>query len=475
MRIAFLQREWFENIGIMTLAAGLNAAGHEVEVFVDNAESDIASAVNRFTPGLICFSCTTGEHLWALAAARRLKKIKNIFTVFGGHHPTFFPQIINQPGVDAICRGEGEFALKELVEALISGESPAGIHNLWVKHDREITRNELRPLIQDLDSLPLPLRSVYDKYPRLQANTTKHFMASRGCPCSCSYCYAHPLRELYRGKGPFVRYRSPGAIIREIRLTMQKYPLKTVFLDDDILTFNKPWLYEFLDLYREEVCLPFICNVWAAWLDEATCRRLAEAGCFRVSMGVETGDDHLRQKILKKNITNAQIIAAAENLHRYGIRVLTNNMIGLPGETIDQALETMRLNTRIRTDYPWCSILQPYPGTPIADTARAAGLLTTDTEQLFASTFFKTSILQQKNMPKLVRLHKFFFLGVKFPFLIPIIKFLIKLPLNPLYDLIFLSTFALRYRRANRLSWPGMIHFGCRNIRLYLKSLKINK
>jgi len=471
MRVAFLQREWFENIGIMTLAAVLDTAGHEVEVFIGSAEADIPAAIKRFDPGLACFSCTTGEHVWALNTAARVKEKNNIFTVFGGFHPTFFPQIIDEPSVDAVCRGEGEAALRELADNLQAGKPIDNIRNLWVNAHGQIIRNELRPLIEDLDALPLPARRIYDKYPRLQNSPTKHFIASRGCPCNCSYCYAHALRELYRNKGPFVRFRSPQHIVSEIRQTKNKYPLKTVFLDDDILTFHKPWLYEFLELYKKEIEIPFICNVWAAWLDEETCRRLAEADCFRVSMGVETGDEELRRLVLRKNINNAQIITAAEHLHRYGIRILTNNMLGLPNESIDQALQTIKLNIKIRAEYPWCSILQPYPGTEIEKTARAAGLLKKNEDLLFSSTFFKDSPLIQENMPQLIRLQKFFFLGVRFPFLLPLIQFLVKLPLNPVYDLIFLLSFTHRYRVANGLSLREIVEFCLRNINLYRKSI----
>jgi len=471
MRIAFLQREWFENIGIMTLAAVLTKAGHQLEVFLGSAEQDIVKAVKKFHPRLTCFSCTTGEHVWALETARRLKTQTKTLNVFGGHHPTFFPQIIREPAVDIVCRGEGEFALRDLTQALERQQPIEHIPNLWVKLNDHIYENNLRPLIEDLDSLPLPLRKIYDKYPALQKNDTKHFMASRGCPCNCSYCYAHAMRALYRGKGTFVRFRSPQHIIREIRQAKREYRLKTVFLDDDILTFNKPWLYDFLNQYQNTIDVPFICNVWAAGLDAETCRRLAAAGCFRVSMGVETGDEELRRRVLNKNISDQQIVEAAANLHRNGIKILTNNMLGLPGETIGQALKTIALNTQIGTEYPWCSILQPYPGTAIEQKLMETGTLDQTTEASFSSTFFKASPLRQGNIPQLIRLQKFFFLAVKFPFLVPVIRLLIKLPLDPLYEIIFLVSFAHRYRVANRLSWAEMLKFSLKNLSLYRKNV----
>jgi len=468
MRIAFLQREWFENIGIMSLSAVLKSSGYDVQAFVESAESDIIGSVKKYDPQIACFSCTTGEHLWALGIAEKLKKNLNVFTVFGGHHPTFFPDIIENPQVDAVCRDEGEYPLLELVAALEKYLPVDKIQNLYVKKEGRAIKNELRPLVENLDEIPIPAREIYDKYPEFQKSPTKHVIASRGCPFNCSYCYSHLLRNIYKDKGTFVRFRSADGVIRELKATKEKYVLRTVFFDDDVFVFNKKWLYDFLRDYKREVGIPFICNVQAAVMTEETARRMKEAGCFRVSMGLETGDEGLRRTLLNKSLTDRQIIESAQNLRKHGIKILTNNMMCLPGETVEQAFKTIYLNIKIKTEYPWCSILQPYPDTEIEKYAVKKGLMKPKNHKSFSSTFFKESPLNQKNINELVNLQKFFYLAVKFPFLIPLIKILIKLPLRPLYHFVFLISFAWRYKTANRLTFLEIIQFGFRNLPLYL-------
>lgn len=475
MKIAFLQREWFENIGIMSLAAVLKSKGYDTEAFVNSAEKDIISSVRKYNPQIACFSCTTGEHLWALETAKRLKQDPNVFTVFGGPHPTFFPDIIESPVVDAVCRGEGEYPLLELVQALEKGLSIDKIQNFYVKQNVKIIKNELRPLVENLDALPYPAREIYDKYPDFQESPTKHFMASRGCHFNCSYCYSHILRNMYKGRGRFVRFRDADRVISELAETKNKYKLRMVFFDDDVFVFNKNWLYDFLRKYKEKIGVPFICNVQAAVMTDELAGRMKEAGCFRVSMGLETGDEHLRRAVLKKNLTDAQIIGAAKHLRKHRIKILTNNMMCLPGETVEQAFKTIRLNIKIGTEFPWCSILQPYPDTEIERYAAEKGLMSAKDHKSFSPTFFKDSPLKQDNIDELVNLQKFFYLAIKFPALIPVIKILIKLPLRPLYHLIFLLTFARRYKDANQLTFFEIFQFGLRNLPLYLGRIKSEK
>ena len=139
----------------------------------------------------------------------------------------------------------------------------------------------------------------------------------------------------------------------------------------------------------------------------------------------------------------------------------------LPGETVEQTVKTIRLNIKIGTEFLWCSILQPYPNTEIEKYAIEKGFLEARDHRSFSPTFFKDSPLKQKNINELVNLQKFFYLAIKMPVTIPLIRVLIKLPLRPLYELVFLLTFALRYKTANRLTLFEIIQFGLRNLPLY--------
>lgn len=470
MKIAFIQRAWFENIGIMSLSAVLKKNGHQAEVFIAAAERKLAAQVGASKPDIACFSCTSAEYSWAIKTAEKLKKSALACTVFGGPGPTFFPEIIGCPQVDFVCRGEGEQALLELVEHVNKKNGYEHIKNLVYKDNGRIVYNGLRPLITDLDCLPLPDRSIYDKYEDFQEHPTKHFIASRGCIFNCSYCYNHQSGKLFPDAGALPRKRSPEHIISEIEYAKERYPLRTVFFDDDCFMFEGSWASLLLKTYRQRIKLPFICNVHASLVNDDVAAMLKEAGCFRVSMGIETGDESLRQGLLNKPVSNAQIIKAASSLKKYGIKLLSNNMLGIPGETTEQAFETIRLNKAVKADYPWCSILQPYPGTEIEKASVEKGLIDPSVSRRFFPTFFKTSPLAQKNMNELINLQKLFFLSVKFPVFYPALKVMIKLPLRFLYNIVFLATFAYRYKSCNRLTCKEMVKFGIRNLSLYLNN-----
>ncbi len=467
MRIALVQRSWFENIGVMSLSAVLKARGYEVDVFIGVAENHILRKIVQMKPGLVGFSCSSGEHLWALKTAKELKALANVFVLFGGSHPTFAPDIIDLPGIDAVCRGEGETPLIELADSLNAGKVNPHIKSLYVKLSDKIIRNDMGPLIPCLDHLPIPDRSIYDKYKDFQRQGVKHFMASRGCLFNCNYCYNHVLKDLYKGERNPLRFRSPGHIIKEIKQVKTRYPLRTVVFDDDIFIYDKAWLEGFLFEYNKHIRIPFICNVHASLVDEDVSRMLKTGGCFRVSMGVETGDENSRINLLNKNITDQQILYAAECLHRHGIKILTNNMLGLPGETLSGALKTVAINIRIKPDYPWCSILQPYPGTKIEEVSIKNGFLHPTDKGCFSPTFFRRSNFSYKDIDKIIRLQKLFYLAVRFPALLALVKLLIRLPLDLLYHMVFAVTFAYRYKKANRLTYFECIKFGLRNLTLY--------
>ncbi|MBF0300686.1 MAG: B12-binding domain-containing radical SAM protein [Oligoflexia bacterium] len=472
MKILFLQNFWHEHLGTMYLSSVLKSKGHQVAVGIGRDYFYLKDKIKSFSPNLIGFSCTTGDHLWALEVASKIKASSNIPIVFGGPHSTYTPDIIENRNVDYACVGEGEGVIADLVTSLKNNEDPSAIPNLMLKKDGTYIRNSVRPLINNLDDIPFPDRSIYyDNFKFINDNPIKHFMAGRGCMFECNYCYNHLWMDLYKGKGHVVRYHSPEYCIEEILEVKKRYPLELVVFEDDTFTANKKWLMHFLELYRSKVQVPFACNVQAVTVTEEVANSLGKAGCFRINMGLESGDENLRYIVLNKKVSDEHIIKAAERLHRNKIRILTNNMLGLPGETLENAFKTVKLNIKIKTDYPWCSLLQPYPNTKIEEYVKNCKNIKMSESKEFQHTFFKDSVLDQPNMKEIVNLQKLFYLAVKLPILFPLIKgLLIKLPLKSVYNLIFLATFAYRYMRCHRMSPMKMLVFSIRNSRLYSKT-----
>lgn len=415
----------------MILSAVLKSKGHSVDLFIGEKSRHFLKKIKD--ADILAFSTMTGTQQWAIKVATEIKKERNVLTVFGGPHPTYFPEMIENPAVDVVCIGEGEYPMLDIADSIDKGQDISQIPNLWIKKNGKIYKNEIRPLIEDLDSLPFPDRELYYKYLFLKKNPFKAFIAGRGCPYKCSFCFNPKLQEIYKGKGRYIRFRSPNNIISEIKKVNDTYGLKTVFFFDDIFLLDKKWLRDFTLLYKKEGLPNFACDSRADILDEEIISLIKEAGCFCVRFGIEAGNEEIRNKILKKNITNDQIINVSRTLKRYGLKFLTYNMVGIPGETIEDAFQTVELNIKIKTNFPRCSILTPYPGTEITKKAEEDGLLEVDPNKFLASAQQYQSVVISKYRNQFLNIHSFFQTAVIFPWTWKFIKKLINFPPNFLF------------------------------------------
>lgn len=464
-KVLFLQTIQFEYTGVMSISAYLKRAGHDVDLLLESEEgSSFYSRIKSHDPDLVAFSAMTGDHVRCLEIATQVKKLLDVPILMGGPHTTFFPETVEHPALDIVCRGEGEEAVAELCRRIDRGQDFSDVRNLWVKRNGTIVRNDVGPGENDLDNYPMPDREIYYKYPYLRDYPTKPFITARGCPYLCSFCFNRDFNRMYHGKVKMLRRHSPQRAIEEMVQVKNQYPLNRLFINDDIFILDRDWLAEFLPSYRREVGIPFACNVRVNLVDEEKVRLLKEAGCYMVMFGIESGDPELRKDILKKNITDRQIYRAAELFRRYDIRMKTFNILGLPDETLENGLKTVRINADIKVDYPWCSILQPYPRTELAEIARSKGLLKDDfsLDDLEAS-FFSGSVLKQPNIRQLIRLQKLFYVGAKMPWTIPIIARLVKLPLDRLFFLVFALTYTYRFMRETNIGWWNALRFAIRH------------
>lgn len=434
-RVLFIQHLPFEYMGPMYISAVLKKHGHRCNLLVTSEHKDYSRKVIEYHPDLIAFSTMTGPHRWVLKTAKKIKESLNKPVILGGSHPTFFPEVIYEPCVDIICLGEGEFAVLELVDKLDKGEDISGIQNLWIKSDGKLFKNQLRPLVENLDELPFPDRTLYDDCRILRAVPAMKFLTGRGCPHRCTFCFNHKYNQLYRGLGRIVRKRGIDSLIQEIKQTAEKYQLRLIRFPDDTFTGNRRWLLTFLESYKEQINLPYTGLARANELDEEVVRCLKVSGCLNVYFGVETGNEAMRNKILRKNLTNKQIMNAAKSLRKYRVKFGTYNMFGLPDETLPLAFETIRFNRMLRPNYTINNIFQPYPKTEIAQYAVEQGLLNPSTEYL--TTMNEGSILNLRDIDLLINLCRFANLAIKYRVLMPFIRVLIKLPPNRLFKMVF--------------------------------------
>ena len=444
-KIAFIQDTLFDYFGPMSLSAVLKEQGHQVEIFILKEEKKIISSIKKLNPDLIAFSVVSGFHKWNLRAAQQLKRYFSVPFIFGGPHPTFFRDVINEEAVDMICIGEGEVPMLELANRIDKNEDYSDIEGLWVKKEGQIIKNPLGNLVEDLDSFPFPDRELYySKFPFLRGLVTKRFATSRGCPYNCSFCYNHAKRLLYKGKGKYVRRMSPARIIEEIKSVQEKYPLEVVRFIDDNFTVDKRWLMELFDLYHQEIGLPFTCLGRANELNEEVVKKLSWAGCDCITFGLETANENMRNLLLRKALKNESIIEGVELLRKYKIKVGTYNMIGLPGETIEEAIETMKFNAKIKTDYTLPCIFQPYPKTDLAEYCVENGYIGKEFNVDVIPSLFDSSLLKSEYADQFANLQKFFSLGAKYPSTIPLIRKLIKLKPNRIFYVVGVVSYGIR-------------------------------
>jgi len=439
MRILFVLKQIdYEPVGLIQMSAVLKAAGHEARLVVD-ATDDVIGVARAWQPGILAYSVWTGGHRYFVALNRELRRHVDAFSAFGGPHATFFPEMIEEDDlIDGVCVGEGEDSLLDLADALEAGTFRPDLPNWHLRFKGEIVRNPVRPAIDDLNELPMPDRAlIYDKDPIIAQSPIKHFITGRGCPYYYTYCFNHAWAEIYRGQGRRVRRRSVDLVLDEIAYVRDHWPLGFVVFLDDTFTLQKPWMAEFAEKYPRRVGLPFFCNVRANLVTPQLAAQLSRAGCVSAGMGVETADDTLRNEILKRNMSREQIVAACTALRDAGIDVLTTNMIGLPGGSLELDIETVKLNAQCRPAFANAFLFQPYPRTELGEYAARRGLIDGDINSVGLSAWNDTILkFPPDEKRQIENLQKLFAITVEFPWLLPLTRRLLKLPKNRLYWLI---------------------------------------
>jgi radical SAM superfamily enzyme YgiQ (UPF0313 family) len=388
---------------------------------------------------VLAFSATTGLHRIYLEWARAARRAWPIATLFGGPHPTFFPELAQRAEVDAIVVGEGEATAPELLEALRARDGRV-VAGATYRLDGRTIAGPLRPPEQDLDCLPLPDRPLYFERNRFHRRfPVKAFVASRGCPYRCTYCFNRTLNDMYRGTTRAVRLRAPAAIVDEVLLVRRRWPMKLVWFLDANFAVSRAWLEELCGRLRREVGMPFYCKVRPNLVDAAMARTLALGGCTGVGLGIETGDDELRNGLLERNLSREQIVAACRRLREVGISVMSFNMIGLPGETYATARRTIELNVEAGVDYAMATIFQPYPRTKLGEWARDNGFFHGDFDRI-DTNYYSTCQMRETvagDRKRIERLQRLFALAVQFPEVRWALDRLVDIDAPRLYDQLF--------------------------------------
>ncbi len=304
-----------------------------------------------------------------LEVVRIINKIKELnprVKVFaGGNAATYLSAVLfRSSDVDIIIKGEGEITFCELVRAMRKGGDIKEIKGILFREGSEIRENEDRPLMENLDELPLPDRSIFDRFPYPQYGV----MMSRGCPYHCSFC---STSAFWKNR---VRFRSPDSVMRELVKLKEDYKINKLFILDDSFGINKDGCKEFLmALSRAPFRIEWACVTRADVMDYELLDWCRKAGCVEIHFGLDSANAKT-QRLINKNLDIGILEQRCCYAQKIGIRTKLSIILGLPGETEEDIGRTIDLLHRIRPNEIQIYPLMPYVGTALFDEGRDTGV-----------------------------------------------------------------------------------------------------
>jgi radical SAM superfamily enzyme YgiQ (UPF0313 family) len=340
---------------------------------------DLLDRVTNISPDIIGFTSVESQFNHVERVSRFLREKFRGLMVCGGVYVTIFPEAIKDAAaIDGAVIGEGEEAFLSFLKNLEAGRDFRKSPNFcyYDRENNELVRNPLLPLIEDLDLLPFPDRKIIDYGRYLRKSVSLPFLFNRGCPFNCTYCSNHALARVYGKSANATRFRSADNCFEEIGEVLAAHntnkPLEFV---DDLFTLNRQWLYGFLEKYKKNFRRPFICCTRSNLADEELFAKLREAGCFRVMMSIESGNEFIRNKVMKRNITQEQLLGSFRLARKYGLETSGVAMIGLPFETKEMVWDTIKVIADTgATDFT-LNVFYPYKGTELYDVCSKNGFL----------------------------------------------------------------------------------------------------
>ena len=365
-------------LGLMYIAAVLDRAGVKVEILdafmtgavfrkvgdmleVGMPYGKIREEVERRKPDVVGianpFTCQADN---AVNVADLVKAVDPaILTVVGGPHATVVPKefLREAKSVDVLVVGEGEYAMLDIVRYLEEHKDLGAVQGIAYREGDKVVMNSPRPLIEKLDELPYPAYHLVDMEQYLAPKSIEYrsfknralsMITSRGCPFNCCFCSVH----LHMGKK--FRAHSAEYVLNHIEHVVKKYRVKTIFFEDDNLTF---------DLKRfEAICDGIIerdlkfdwetpNGIRADYLTLNLLKKMKKSGCQSVFFGIESGDQFVLDNIVCKSLKLKDIVRVAEMCKDIGLKTGAFYIIGFPGEKKENMLRTVNLALRLKKDF----------------------------------------------------------------------------------------------------------------------------
>ena len=405
-----------EYIGIRLLSACLKQEEHDVKILFlqkpsteEYSKTDLNEICELVAESdLIGISLTTNHFKNATMLTKEIQKKVNVPIIWGGIHPTIRP-VECLDFADLVCIGEGEGPLIDLARKMEIGENYTEINGLWVKKNGEIIKNNCRPIIQDLDSIPFPdydysdhyvfakhLRQMSYEILKESLDGKYSTMATRGCPFSCTFCVNNTLNKT--SDSPFkIRKRSNQNIIKELLEVRAKLPfIERILLEDDGFFIKaSDDIKDFSEKYRDSIKLPlWVGGAYPTTINREKIKVLVDAGMESIRMGIQSGSNQVR-KLYGRLYSNDKIEESHKIINEYKDVLLPNYDIILdnPWEKQDDLVEGLELLSRLPAPFRLNLFsLTFFPETPLYYKAVAERIILDNDENVYAKIYDANSI-----------------------------------------------------------------------------------
>ncbi len=370
----------------------LNTTGHYVW-------KEIEQKVREFRPDVVGITTMTSKFPMAIRVAEIAKSLDpRIKVVIGGHHSSIFGQkLVHNKHIDFAVIGEGEMTMLELVNRMCDQKPDySRVNGLVYKEGTRVIMNEPRQLLPNLDILPIADRDLMLNEGFVTEN---NIMTSRGCPFNCSYCGA---QVIWKRK---VRRRSVQNVIQEIEYLFKRGPSRSVNFWDDSFTSDRTYTKEMTDALKKFDGLRFSCITRLDLVEQESLVQLKEAGCSMILFGIESGNNDIL-KLIDKKMTRELIKRKTGMVDAAGIPWLGFFIMGYPGETRENILQTLAFMKELNPSYAEINIFNPLPGTKIWNDLEQQGKVSSDMDfsrfsQASTENFFTNGSMTREQFKEL--------------------------------------------------------------------------
>jgi radical SAM superfamily enzyme YgiQ (UPF0313 family) len=383
-KTAASQINYWQPVGTLSVAAALREAGHEV-LFLNGAflsHDEILKRLRRHRPRFIGLYSTAFGWDKARAAAKDIRgALPGAFIAVGGPYPIAVQErcLRDAPEIDAVVTGEGELTVVEMLGRLARGAGLAGVLGVAFRRGGSVVKNAPRPLITDLDSLPFPARDLLGEARRYipppatyRRKPVAVILTSRGCNRRCIYCF-----QMDKDRASGIRFRSIGNVMDEIELCLLQGYREIKFIDDTLAADRGRAMELAREIKRRKLDFTWFASACVNQVDGELLRAFREAGCWAILLGAESGVQK-NLNAIRKGTTVEQIRAAVRSAKEAGLRVFTPFLVGIPGETYEEALQTIEFACEIDPDVANFHCLTPFPGSELHDNIKQYGTLSSD-------------------------------------------------------------------------------------------------